>query len=316
MQISLMKRVVFGFCFAVPLVLLTVVVSQARSPQQEEVLPTECQSCHAGVVANWENSAHGLAATEPAFTQAWQEQGSPPECLSCHATGYAPSTDDDPSTATWSSEGIACSTCHVTGPNSTSHPEQIMSIDASSEACGACHVDTHIEWQTSQHGARQMTCVKCHNPHTTKLKAENVQALCRTCHNEEGHFYSFTAHAQQGLLCTDCHLSLSNSAPGEGHGQRIHTFGVDLNTCTQCHDQEMHSPMQNPPAANNIIGGSSPAATSTDSADMARPEPAPASPFGFALLAAVIGLAFGVIGSPWIERRYRRSGLTMSEVTR
>jgi hypothetical protein len=49
---------------------------------------------------------------------------------------------------------------------------------------------------------------------------------------------------------------------------------------------------------------------------MTRPEPAPVSPFGFVLLAAVIGLAFGIIGSPWIERRYRRSGLTMSEVTR
>ena len=35
------------------------------------------------------------------------------------------------------------------------------------------------------------------------------------------------------------------------------------------------------------------------------PEPAPVSPFGYAGLAALIGLAAGMVLAPWLERWYR-----------
>ena len=47
------------------------------------------------------------------------------------------------------------------------------------------------------------------------------------------------------------------------------------------------------------------------SADMelasVTPEPAPVSPIGFAGLAALIGLAAGMVLAPWLERFYRNT---------
>ena len=37
------------------------------------------------------------------------------------------------------------------------------------------------------------------------------------------------------------------------------------------------------------------------------PEPAPVSPVGFAGLAALIGLAAGMVLAPWLERFYRQT---------
>jgi len=34
-------------------------------------------------------------------------------------------------------------------------------------------------------------------------------------------------------------------------------------------------------------------------------EPAPVSPFGFAAMASVMGLAVGMVLAPWLERAYR-----------
>lgn len=308
----LLKRIVIGLCFAVPLGLLGVVVAEARSPLQDaprEPLPTDCNSCHESVVTHWEESAHGQAVADPVFQRAWQEQGSPSDCLRCHTTGY------DAETGTWETEGIDCQVCHSMEPGTTSHPEQIMPTDSSSRACGTCHIDTHAEWQTSAHGEGELTCVRCHNPHTTNIRAGNVQDLCKTCHTEEGHFYTYTGHAQEGLLCTDCHLRVSDSQMGEGHGQRLHTFAVDLDTCNRCHDHEMHSPMTNGEevrtGAATLVCAQDELAAAAEQAPAAnevavQEEPAPANPMAFALLPALFGLAFGVILSPWIEGWYRR----------
>jgi hypothetical protein len=35
-------------------------------------------------------------------------------------------------------------------------------------------------------------------------------------------------------------------------------------------------------------------------------EPQPTSPFGFAIFAGLIGLAFGIVLAPWLERGLRR----------
>lgn len=324
MPTTITKRLIIGLCCAVVLALLTAAVGQASSARQEpfpaKTLSTDCNACHENVVTVWEASAHGQATADGRFTQAWQEKGKPAECLSCHTTGF------DPTTGTWTNEGIECAACHKMGPNSSSHPEQLMLTDASSQACGTCHVDTYAEWQASRHGQEEMTCVKCHNPHTTNLKVNDVQTLCQTCHNEESHFYAFTGHAQEGLLCTDCHLRVADTPPGEGHSQRVHTFAVDLNTCNECHNHQMHGPM---PGSSLPTGMASMAAFSTESActlDDGKTaagdnsltnskatmsgEPKPASPFSFALLAAVIGMAFGIIGSPWLERLTQRDSLS------
>lgn len=308
---SLLKRFTIGLGCALVVGLMAVAVGEAGEPKQEGPVRDDCNECHGSVVGHWQESAHGQAAADPIFQEAWQEQGSPPECLQCHVTNY------DPETGTWEGDGIACATCHFgqTGP----HPETPMPTDPSSRLCGSCHIDTHAEWQTSAHGEGELTCVRCHNPHTTSLKVGNMKDLCGTCHTEEGHFYDDTGHAQAGLQCIDCHLRVSDSPIGEGHGQRLHTFRVDLETCTQCHGMEMHFPTSN--EGTDPMSGLmwSTYASEEEQVDEAvcetislngtpvieEPAPQPAKPFNYLIIAAV-GMGFGMAITPFAEGWYRR----------
>ena len=100
---------------------------------------------------------------------------------------------------------------------------------------------------------------------------------------------------------------------GEGHGQRLHTFEVDLATCNQCHGEEMHAP------ATDVAG------SSTDPEEMMRiayapsgeaceiedgvvieaPAAQPAQSLNYLLVAAV-GMGFGAVVTPVAENWYRR----------
>jgi predicted CXXCH cytochrome family protein len=300
---NLIKRLLFGICCAALFGSVAVAVSEAGSPGRSGPVRTDCDECHGTVVENWEESAHGMALDDPVFQETWLEKGQPSECLSCHTTGY------DPESGSWDADGVTCVSCHEgqTGP----HPETAMPTDSSSRKCGTCHIDTHSEWESSAHGEGELACVRCHNPHTTELRAGDMQELCSNCHSEESFFYGSTAHAQRDLSCTDCHLKVSESPVGEGHGQREHTFAVDLDTCNQCHSQEMHlismdeeadaagvTIINNPIAGGESCEGSDPLTTS-------EPESAPASPLNYMLVAAV-GLTFGMAVSPVAENWYGR----------
>lgn len=232
-------RILIGIGFAFFFTLIAVMINAVTPTAVAQTrLPDDCNECHESVVINWEDSVHSQALADPTFQAAWHEQGSPDECLACHTTGF------DAETGMYHEEGITCEACHAQPEGSTHHPEQVMPTNRSSEACGQCHTGTHDEWQLSQHGAEDLSCVRCHNPHTTNLKTESVQDVCIACHNEEAYFFAYTGHAEKGLLCTDCHLRVTETDPQGGHGTRDHTFAVDLTTCNECHEQEMHSAMQ------------------------------------------------------------------------
>lgn len=310
MRQRIIKRFVIGFIFALAAILLTATVGEADTPRQEGPVRTDCQECHGSVVDHWAESAHGQSVVDPIFLAAWEEKGSPTECLSCHTSEYNPETGE------YSTEGIFCTTCHSgqTGP----HPETPMPTDPSSRLCGNCHIDTYAEWQSSAHGEGELACVRCHNPHTTQLKVGNMHDLCTTCHNEEGHFYNYTGHAQQGLQCTDCHLRVSETPLGEGHGQRLHTFSVDLQTCNQCHGEEMHFPV---PAGDEsaqttemmqtayapLESTACPAGEGEPTSEMVAEEPAPqpVQPLNYLLVAAV-GMGFGAAVTPIAENWFQR----------
>jgi len=300
---KLMKRVIFGICTALVFSTAAAAVSAAGSPARSGPVRTDCDECHGSVVEHWEESAHAQALDNPFFQEAWQEQGEEQECLRCHTTGF------DSESGTWQADGVTCLSCHEgqTGP----HPETAMPTDSSSRNCSTCHIETHEEWQSSAHGEGELSCVRCHNPHTTGLRADNMEELCSNCHSEESYFFNTTAHSQQDLSCTDCHLKISESPVREGHGQREHTFSVDLDTCNQCHADEMHligayadsdtteiTIINNPQA-----GGES--CESPDDVVTSEPEQAPASPMNYLFVAAV-GLTFGVAVSPVAENWYGR----------
>lgn len=324
----MLKRIIIGVTFALLMGVLTFTVTQAQT-EPEVYGSDDCGECHEEVNTQWENSAHGHASVVQAFLDAWAAEDNNPECLSCHTTGF------DPDTSTYEKEGVGCATCHPSDP--AEHPQKIMQTDISSRLCGQCHVDTFAEWETSEHGQEELSCARCHNPHTNELKAGSMQDTCRACHKEETHFYTFTSHAEEGLLCTDCHLETKNDPLGNGHSQISHTFSVGSNTCGDCHGQEMHMPTDSATNAGQVamvvngvlesnsvttsageveVSAESPCLFEEDTAVMeagfltinssgtqsATPEPSTNSPFNFAILASLIGMAFGLVGSPWLEK--------------
>lgn len=278
--------------------------AQDATPQPND---QECIGCHEGLRGHWENSPHGKSTTDPKFQLEWKAKGSDPQCLTCHTTGY------DPATGTYQSEGVSCLACH--SPVPASHPDNMMPTDDSAQKCGSCHKETYAEWETSNHGAEDMTCNQCHNPHTSEVRAENSQELCKSCHNTETHYYAFTGHAEKGLLCTDCHLRVNDAPDGSGHSQRHHTFKVDLNTCNACHAQDMHAEVN---LANKDALEPDPAVACYPAETVASinptPEPTPApvttepagpSPLVY-VVPAGIGLVFGTMIAPWVGRMSSR----------
>ena len=286
-------RFLTGFIFAIPLVLASVAFVEA-SPGLQQPDTEDCQSCHSITYTHWEENAHGQAMSDPVFVAAWEAQGQPANCLSCHATEKL--VDGQ----TVLEDGVTCTVCHA--PVSADHPEAVMPTNISSRLCGDCHLDTFAEYETSVHGQDGMTCVNCHNSHSMTIRSSNVQELCSTCHTETTHFYGYSRHAQEGLLCVDCHLRVSDSQPGEGHGQRVHNFAVDLETCNQCHAEDLHNP------ANTISEvPDAPVQSGIPSTGSLSAEIDAVSPWGFAVVAALIGMAFGMVLAPWLERFYSQA---------
>jgi predicted CXXCH cytochrome family protein len=294
------NRILLALLLSVALALAAFAYARAEPPGQD-VPPTrpDCQQCHEQYQKAWENSAHGLALTEPEFAVAWRAQGQPKECLGCHTTGY------DPATGEYQSAGITCAACH--DPVPVNHPLAPASMSRSAKACGECHRETVFEWQNSRHGQSELTCTSCHDPHATVLRAKDTATLCAACHGTRVAAFGHSQHAEQGLTCTDCHISETHALPGLGSAQHSHSFEVNLNTCTQCHRYEIH----NAAAAMLVAGDGEAAPPPQDSLNSGQPatvsaSPKPVSPVGFAIFAGLIGLACGIVLAPWLERGFSR----------
>jgi hypothetical protein len=96
----------------------------------------------------------------------------------------------------------------------------------------------------------------------------------------------------------------------QAHGQKDHSFMVSLDSCNGCHVYQMHDPVgvhEVEPTEEPIDPMTSAEASSVLAA------PRPVSPLGFALLAGLVGLAAGVVLSPWIERFQNRLDLRDKE---
>ncbi len=299
---TLLIRLLIGLACAAPLALLTFAFVQAeQAPRTDHPASADCQQCHAQYQQAWSAGAHSRALTDQVFVTAWQAQGKPKECLDCHTTGY------DPQTGSYEEGGVTCTACH--DPVASDHPLAPAFMSRSAELCGQCHRDTLEQWKNSKHGASDLTCVSCHDPHATSLRAKDTSNLCSDCHGTLVAAYGHSAHAQRGMTCTDCHITLTNNPPGMGLSTHDHSFKVDLNTCTKCHASDMHNA-----AAAMLISGTgitstplpSPQPTTAAHLGTVAEDPKPVSPVGFALFAALIGLAGGIVLAPWLERGFRR----------
>jgi predicted CXXCH cytochrome family protein len=233
-----------------------------------------------------------VAAMSPAA--AVYQTESPEDCRECHQITYSHWAESEHASA---DEEVACTTCHNPVPDS--HPDKIMPTDISSRMCGDCHTETFAQYELSVHQDNEMACINCHDSHGTTIKTESSEDLCEGCHSENVHFFGFTPHAEEGLTCVDCHLTMEENAAGESEGTRRHTFSVGLDTCRECHVDEMHYP--DPEGQSADPGEEAQAGFLPGSED-----PNEGNPLQFVLLAAIVGMGTGLILSPWIERWYRR----------
>jgi len=123
-----------------------------------------------------------------------------------------------------------------------------------------------------------------------------------------------STHAEVGVTCVNCHLGFNVSDQSAGnvdfgaiHKAPDHSFLPSLDTCNQCHADQMHAPGQAVAAAAEETGGTA----TPEPSPVVSPvppvsnDPAPVSPLGFAGMASVVGLAFGMVLAPWLERGYR-----------
>jgi predicted CXXCH cytochrome family protein len=309
-MITRLLRLMVGLLIALPLALVTYALAAAQAApeaaaQAAEPTPTaghtagsqDCDECHGQYQTAWQSGAHSQALVDPAFQEAWSTQGQPPECLGCHTTGYDPKTD------TYQAAGVTCDACH--SPVASNHPLAPAHMSRSAELCGECHRDTEFEWANSRHGQSDLTCINCHDPHATSLRAEDASSLCADCHGTRVAAFGHSNHAKEGLTCTDCHITKTDAPLGMGNAQHSHTFQVDLNTCTKCHENEIHNPaaaMLVPPGGATATPETPPSGLNSGSSGTVSATPAPTSPVGFAVFAGLIGLALGMVLAPWLER--------------
>jgi predicted CXXCH cytochrome family protein len=314
-QLLLALMVAFVFAGA------TFLVANAQNgtpPPTNNISYDNCVNCHKDVTDTWQTGAHGHAMTDPVFTQEWNKQGRPGACLVCHSTGYNPSTGKS------AYEGVNCAACH--NPIPANHPVDNMPVDTSPDTCGKCHSDPRFStdnWKLSTHYQRGMDCVVCHDPHTASMKTvagsattdTDASALCENCHKDAMKNFPTSKHAAAGVTCVNCHLGFNvNPEAGEDlgavHQAPDHSFLPSLDTCNKCHADQMHAPGAAVAAAAIKVAeiGGTPTPVPSPVVSPVPPvssQPAPVSPFGFAGMASVVGLAIGMVLAPWLERAYR-----------
>ncbi len=119
--------------------------------------------------------------------------------------------------------------------------------------------------------------------------------------------FPYSVHNKQGITCVDCHLEHLENTNTDIHRVADHSFKASVQTCTACHAEQMHADGETI-STNEAVGISAaqPILEPTPAVEMSSivPEPAPVSPMGYAGLAALIGLAAGMVLAPWLERWY------------
>lgn len=299
MLLSLGMALLFGFGAYV----VAVAKPDVQTDQEAE---KQCRDCHPTLYKSWEHSAHGQALVDPTFQESWIEQGEPQECLICHTTGY------DFETNTWENDGITCKVCH--SPMEENHPLNPMPTDRSAALCEKCHKQTVFEWKISKHRQTGLDCVDCHGQHSTTLRAEDASALCASCHRERASNFAHSAHSEENLSCPDCHLETLEENPNleRGHIAKDHSFRPILNACNECHSYQMHDPVQVHSEAGGEDIGNNPDQVVSQGISA---EPDPVNPVSFAILSALIGMAVGLLLSPWIQEWYQKLEISLDSET-
>jgi DmsE family decaheme c-type cytochrome len=103
------------------------------------------------------------------------------------------------------------------------------------DRCLSCHQGgKHINWQSSTHATRDVSCVSCHQVHAKKDKVRDKFAqteICYTCHKEQRAQMSRPTHhpvPEGQMACSSCH-DLHNDNP------KALIKSSTNDTCYTCH---------------------------------------------------------------------------------
>ncbi len=246
------------------IIFLTLLVTAAPAPAEEELTSEACLACH-GTEGFSGPNGQPLFINGDAFN------------ASVHGT-------------------LSCTACHADATTLSHEPLKKVGI----EACATCHEDTVAEYRKSVHGKSRLkgngeaaTCTSCHGnihtvtPHTEPTSAAHWSKMaetCARCHANvemakkfqipvvqpaEAYLQSAHAHAvakgNHAAVCSDCHGShniLRNTDPRTAilranvpetcgkchaeiltayresvHGEALARGASDTPVCTDCHGE-------------------------------------------------------------------------------
>lgn len=194
-------------------------------------------------------AAHQVYGQDPSgFAKSGSEQ-----CLGCHDFGpdspvhpmlESPHGQVDNPATPMAKRG--CESCHGPSAAHAGAPTQVApgvsfgprwttAKTTQDGQCLACHQDQPVEhWDSAPHNQADISCVTCHDIHTTpdKVLAQETQSeVCTVCHKvqREG-VHGLETHRAENPACTSCH-SPHDARPVVATAVETRSEG-----CRTCHD--------------------------------------------------------------------------------
>jgi predicted CXXCH cytochrome family protein len=123
----------------------------------------------------------------------------------------------------------------IAPPDVSFGPRWSASVARQDRQCVDCHRENvAAHWEESTHMSKHLTCVTCHDIHTTQdkpLQASTQADVCTTCHKKQKTgMHALTTHIAKNPVCTTCH---------NPHGDQSPVTGMLSNRsagCRTCHD--------------------------------------------------------------------------------
>ncbi len=158
--------------------------TEAAATTNHANIPETCGKCHAGILREWQESAHGTL---------WKKD----------------SNGKNGSSGKKGSDGPVCSNCHE--PHAIKRTDSAVVRNQVADRCGNCHEKVYASFHDSFHGkatalnnAKAAVCADCHTPHhnlpasdpRSSIHPANLAKTCGACHpNSNASFLSFDPHA-------------------------------------------------------------------------------------------------------------------------